>query len=74
VLGEGSWGVVYLASRAMAPGLKEDSTAPHMVAIKRIKPSPVPKEGVNFTALREIKYLRELRHENIIDVSITTEA
>ena len=38
------------------------------VAIKRIKQSPVMKEGVNFTAIREVKYLSKLKHENIIDV------
>jgi serine/threonine protein kinase len=50
-------------------GLEGGAVSQRVVAIKRIKPSPIPKEGVNFTALREIKYLRELKHENIIDVS-----
>jgi cyclin-dependent kinase 7 len=58
-LGEGTWGSVYEASRR-SDGLR--------VAIKRIKPGD-PKLGMNFTALREIKYLRELRHTNVVDVS-----
>jgi len=38
-----------------------------MVAIKKIK-SERPEEGVNFTAVREIKLLREFKHENIIEL------
>ena len=38
------------------------------VAIKRIKPMYVHL-GMNFTALREIKYLKYIKGENIIDVS-----
>lgn len=36
-----------------------------VVAIKKIK-SERPEEGVNFTAVREIKLLRDFKHENII--------
>ena len=57
-LGEGTWGSVYEAFRR-SDGLQ--------VAIKRIKPMD-PALGVNFTALREIKYLRELKHTNVVDV------
>jgi cyclin-dependent kinase 7 len=59
LLGEGTWGLVYLCTR-VSDNLN--------VAIKRIKQSPNDKEGCNFTALREVKYLRELRHENIVDM------
>jgi cyclin-dependent kinase 7 len=60
-LGEGTYGVVFRARRS-------DGVA---VAVKRLKPHTrvrVSNEGLNLTALREIKYLRELRHENIIEV------
>ncbi len=59
LLGEGTWGSVFSAER------RADSTR---VAIKRIKPMYVHL-GVNFTALREIKYLRYIKGPNIIDVS-----
>ena len=58
-LGQGTWGVVQKA--------KHKSTG-RVVAIKKIK-SERPEEGVNFTAVREIKLLRSgFRHENIIEL------
>ena len=60
LLGEGTWGSVFSAER------RTDSLK---VAIKRIKPMYVHL-GVNFTALREIKYLRYIKGPNIIDVSL----
>ena len=60
ILGEGTWGVVFQATR------KHDGAT---VAVKRIKPKEA-KEGVVFTALREIKFLQEVRHENIVEVKI----
>ena len=38
-----------------------------MVAVKKIK-SENPLEGINFTAIREIKLLRELKHPNVIEL------
>jgi serine/threonine protein kinase len=58
LLGEGTWGSVFAAER------RTDSVK---VAIKRIKPMYVHL-GMNFTALREIKYLKYIKGENIIDV------
>lgn len=60
-LGEGTWGLVYEANR------KKDNL---IVAIKQIKNinNENDHNGINFSALREIKYLRELNHENIIQV------
>ncbi|RYY88158.1 hypothetical protein EON63_02915 [archaeon] len=60
LLGEGTWGSVYQASRR---------TDGQIVAVKRIKPMD-PLLGINFTALREIKFLREIRHTNVVDVSL----
>jgi cyclin-dependent kinase 7 len=57
-LGRGTWGVVHEATQI--------STG-RIVAIKKIK-SVNPEEGVNFTAVREIKLLREFKHENVIEL------
>jgi serine/threonine protein kinase len=57
-LGKGTWGVVHMA---------EQKGTGRVVAIKKIK-SERAEEGVNFTAVREIKLLREFRHENIIEL------
>lgn len=64
-LGEGTYGIVFQATR-----IKDDTS----VAVKRIKSDKkvrTENEGLNITALREIKYLRELNHPNIIEVSCT---
>ncbi|CAI9767274.1 unnamed protein product [Fraxinus pennsylvanica] len=58
VLGEGTYGVVYKAI---------DTKTEQTVAIKKIRLGK-QKEGVNFTALREIKLLKELKDPNIIEL------
>lgn len=58
VLGEGTYGVVFKAI---------DTTTGKTVAIKKIRLGK-QKEGVNFTALREIKLLKELNDHNIIEL------
>jgi cyclin-dependent kinase 7 len=57
-LGAGTWGVVHQA---------EQRGTGRIVAIKKIK-SERPEEGVNFTAIREIKLLREFKHPNVIEL------
>ncbi|KEH33917.1 putative protein-serine/threonine kinase CMGC-CDK-CDK7 family [Medicago truncatula] len=60
VLGEGTYGIVFKAI---------DTQTGQMVAIKKIrKRIDEPLDGVNFTALREIKLLKELKHPNIVDL------
>lgn len=57
-LGQGTWGVVHMA---------EQKQTGRMVAVKKIK-SVQAEQGVNFTAVREIKLLREFKHPNIIEL------
>ena len=57
-LGQGTWGVVKLA--------KQTATG-RLVALKTIK-SEDAHEGINFTAIREIKLLREFKHPNVIEL------
>ncbi|AQK85690.1 cyclin-dependent kinase D-1 isoform X1 [Zea mays] len=59
VLGEGTYGVVFKAI---------DTKTGNTVAVKRIWVGKDKKEGVNFTALREIKLLKELKGPNIIEL------
>ena len=57
-LGEGTYGVVYKA---------KDRTTNEIVALKRIR-LEVEDEGIPSTALREISLLRELSHENVVEL------
>lgn len=58
IAGEGTFGVVYRAWDT-----KEDRE----VAIKKLRMGR-EKEGIDFTALREIKVLQEMQHPNILRV------
>ena len=57
-LGEGTYAVVYLGY------LKTDSSV--KVAIKKIKVNAEYRDGLSMDAIREVKYLQELSHPNII--------
>jgi cyclin-dependent kinase 7 len=56
-----------VAARFLTFKQAEQKQTGRIVAIKKIK-SERPEEGVNFTAVREIKLLREFKHENIIEL------
>ena len=47
--------------------MAEQKGTGRIVAVKKIK-SVDSNEGVNFTAVREIKLLRQFKHENIIEL------
>ncbi|KAI9483516.1 MAG: kinase-like domain-containing protein [Benjaminiella poitrasii] len=57
-VGEGTYAVVYRGT-CVQTGRK--------VAIKKIKMGQF-KDGLDLTAIREVKYLQELRHPNVIDL------
>ena len=60
-LGEGQFATVYKA---------RDVSTDNVVAVKKIKlgSRSEAKDGINRTALREIKLLQEIQHENIINL------
>jgi len=58
-VGEGTYAVVY-RGREVGTNRK--------VAIKKIKVGQF-KDGLDMSAIREVKYLRELRHQNVIEVT-----
>jgi len=62
-LGEGQFATVYKA-------LDKQSKDGRIVAVKKIKlgSRAEAKDGINRTALREIKLLQEVKHENIIEL------
>ncbi|CCJ30230.1 unnamed protein product [Pneumocystis jirovecii] len=57
-VGEGTYAIVYLG-RQLSTNRK--------VAIKKIKIGQL-KEGLDISAIREVKFLREIKHENIIEL------
>ncbi|CAD6574439.1 MAG: TFIIH complex serine/threonine-protein kinase subunit kin28 [Cyphobasidiales sp. Tagirdzhanova-0007] len=57
-IGEGTYAVVYVG-RQLATGRK--------IAIKKLKVGQF-KDGLDMSAIREVKFLQELRHPNIIEL------
>lgn len=57
-LGEGTYAIVYLGHLRTDPSIK--------VAIKKIKVNADYRDGLTMDAIREVKYLQELSHPNII--------
>lgn len=68
-VGEGTFGVVY---RAIVKSKKDETSnlaVGSQIALKKIRMGNY-KDGISFTAVREIKILQDLRHENVIGVSL----
>lgn len=59
-MGEGTYAVVYLGH------LRFDPTS--LVAIKKIKVNAEYKSGLSMDAIREVKFLQELSHPNVISL------
>jgi cyclin-dependent kinase 7 len=57
-LGEGTYAIVYLGHLQANPS--------SLVAIKKIKVNTEYRDGLSMDAIREVKYLQELSHPNII--------
>ena len=57
-LGEGTYAIVYLGHLVADPS--------SLVAIKKIKVNTEYRDGLSMDAIREVKYLQELSHPNII--------
>ena len=57
-LGEGTYAIVYLGHLSRDPS--------SLVAIKKIKINTEFRDGLSMDAIREVKYLQELSHPNII--------
>ena len=80
-VGEGMYAVVYqgvsicaylcyLLTLSLFPTGREGTTG-RRIAIKKIKVGQF-KDGLDMSAIREVKYLRELHHPNVIEVTPLT--
>lgn len=77
-VGEGTYAVVYKGKASQGSLitstpfetllLGREVTTGRKVAIKKIKVGQF-KDGLDMSAIREVKYLRELKHRNVIEVS-----
>ena len=79
-VGEGTYAVVYKGKASQVflitsctlfetPLLGREAATGRKVAIKKIKVGQF-KDGLDMSAIREVKYLRELKHQNVIEVSL----
>jgi cyclin-dependent kinase 7 len=69
-LGEGTYAVVYLGKlRTLSNMTGTQISTSQKVAIKKIRLGQF-KDGLDMSAIREIKTLKELKHPNIIDVRL----
>ncbi|KAF9531727.1 kinase-like domain-containing protein [Crepidotus variabilis] len=67
-VGEGTYAVVYQGREAVRePSAPRDAATGRRVAIKKIKVGQF-KDGLDMSAIREVKYLRELKHQNVIEL------
>lgn len=79
-VGEGTYAVVYQGMKSLRRSLRtmvltaslhmfigREATTGRKVAIKKIKVGQF-KDGLDMSAIREVKFLRELKHVNVIEV------
>lgn len=77
-IGEGTYAVVYSGMHQIHPNGREEAESDYFtgqeiatgrkVAIKKIKVGGF-KDGLDMSAIREVKFLQELHHPNILEVS-----
>lgn len=58
-------------ARRAEPRTGREIATGRRVAIKKIKVGQF-KDGLDMSAIREVKYLRELKHANVIEVCLTS--
>ncbi|KAG5221249.1 TFIIH complex serine/threonine-protein kinase [Salix suchowensis] len=63
-VGEGMYAVVYRGQ--FTPAKSREVETGRQVAVKKIKVGQL-KDGLDMSAIREVKFLRELKHQNIIE-------
>ena len=81
-MGEGTYAVVYRGSftrfsltrehpsiDVLPPSSGRELATGRKIAIKKIKVGQF-KDGLDMSAVREVKYLRELHHPNVIEVRV----
>lgn len=56
-------------SQSFSPSLGRELATGRKIAIKKIKVGQF-KDGLDMSAVREVKYLRELHHPNVIEVRV----
>lgn len=62
-----SYGLCNIPPNFYVPLIGREVKTNRKVAIKKIKVGQF-KDGLDMSAIREVKYLRELRHQNVIEV------
>lgn len=76
-IGEGTYAVVYRGTlfcsvlprnNSFIVNIGRELSTGRKIAIKKIKIGQF-KDGLDMSAIREVKYLRELKHQNVIEVS-----
>ncbi len=58
---------IYLITNMNQIPVGREASTGRKVAIKKIKVGQF-KDGLDMSAIREVKYLRELKHQNVIEV------
>ena len=78
-VGEGTYAVVYqgachkqlIEAIFLINIIGREASTGRKVAIKKIKVGQF-KDGLDMSAIREVKYLRELKHQNVIEACMSS--